>query len=372
MVALDIRGPDPFYGANQEKGVPSAVTSSLNYSVKIDAPYLLFLGDVATDIYAKTAQGLAHWCPEKCLGQLRTIESAADIGVPDMSIPEAAAAGARTLIVGVAPVGGRIKDSWLGVFREALEAGMDIAAGLHSRLNDVTELKTLADQLGRRLIDVRVPPVDLPVGSGVKRPGLRLMTVGTDCAIGKKWTALALARAMDARGMDATFRATGQTGIMIAGEGIPIDAVVSDFIAGAAELLSPDAAPDHWDVIEGQGSLFHPGYAAVTLGLIHGSQPDAFVVCHEAGRAEIEGFPGFAIPSVAECIDLTVANGRITNPDIRCVGIAVNTSTLEDGEAGAYLAAVQGQVGLPAVDPLRGGVDAIVDHIIAEFGETAL
>src|SRR6476646_7999989 len=141
-----------------------------------------------------------------------------------------------------------------------------------------------------------MPPSPIPTGTGLKRLGRRLLTVGTDCALGKKYTALALARAFTTRGVAADFRATGQTGILIAGSGVPMDAVVADVEAGAAKLLSPDAAPQHWDVIEGQGSLFHPAYAAVTLGLLHGSQPDMFVVCHQPSRTHVLGYPTFALP----------------------------------------------------------------------------
>src|SRR5262249_26969628 len=149
---------------------------------------------------------------------------------------------------------------------------------------------------GARLVDVRVPPTNLPVGSGRKRTGMRLLTVGTDCAVGKKYSALAITRELQRRGLKGTFWATGATGIMIAGGGLPVDAAVCDFTAGAAEVLSPDNDADHWDVIEGQGSLFHPGYAGVTLGLLHGSQPDAIVVCHEAGRRTHAGCPHYLLP----------------------------------------------------------------------------
>jgi uncharacterized NAD-dependent epimerase/dehydratase family protein len=214
-----------------------------------------------------------------------------------------------------------------------------------------------------------VPPKNLPVGTGVKRSGKRVLTVGTDCAIGKKYSALALDQAMRAAGMHSTFRATGQTGIMIAGQGMPIDAVVADFISGAAECLSPDNEPDHWDVIEGQGSLFHPGYSGVSLGLLHGSQPDAFVVCHDATRTHVSGWEHYTLPSVAECIELHILAGRRTNPAIRCVGISVNTSGLPPPERAAWLARLAAETGLPCVDPLIEGCGAIVDFIQAQTWE---
>jgi len=248
-----------------------------------------------------------------------------------------------------------IGDRWVPLLIEALEAGLDIVSGLHARLADVLPLAAAAARCGRRLIDVRVPPPNIPVATGRKRPGKRLLTVGTDCALGKKYSALAITRAFAARGRAVDFRATGQTGILIAGGGMPMDAVVADFEAGAAELLTPDAAPDHWDVIEGQGSLSHPGYAGVALGLLHGSQPDVFVVCHDPGRERVLGYPDYPLPSVAETIDLNVRLGRRTNPTIRCAGICLNTSQLDHRAAHDLLARESARFGLPAADPMRPG-----------------
>lgn len=217
------------------------------------------------------------------------------------------------------------------------------------------EVHEAAIRLNRRLIDVRRPPAGIPVATGRKRTGMRLLTVGTDCALGKKYTALALARAFAVRGVAVDFRATGQTGIIIAGQGIPIDAVVADFAAGAAEILSPDAAEDHWDVIEGQGSLSHPSYAGVSLALLHGSQPDVIVVCHKPGRKSLVGHPEYALPGIEETIDLTLRLGRRTNPAIRCAGISMNTAHLESGSAEDLLAKEGKPLGIPAADPMRGG-----------------
>jgi uncharacterized NAD-dependent epimerase/dehydratase family protein len=237
----------------------------------------------------------------------------------------------------------------------ALEAGLDVVSGMHKRLDSVPELKTAAERLGRRLIDVRQPPAGLPVGTGRKRSGRRLLTVGTDCALGKKYTALALEGAFRRRGLDADFRATGQTGIMIAGSGLPIDAVVADFIAGAAEVLSPDAAPEHWDVIEGQGSLFHPAYAGVSLGLLHGSQPDVLVLCHEPGRTHLLGYPDFPTPSLPDAIALHLRMGALTNPNVRCAGASFNTASMSPADADSLLNQASRELGLPVADPIRGG-----------------
>ena len=280
-----------------------------------------------------------------------------------MTPAEAAAAGASTLIWGVAGVGGLIPKHWVPALFDAVEAGLDICAGTHSSLTVIEGLAEAASKAGVRLIDIRKPPPNLPVGTGKKRSGMRLAMIGTDCVVGKKYSALAIAKEMNDRGMKADFRATGQTGIMIAGGGMPIDAVVSDFVSGAAEILSPANDDDHWDVIEGQGSLFHPGYAAVTLGLLHGSQPDAFVVCHEAGRKVIEAFPDYPLPTLQELIELTIANGKLTNPNIRCVGISINTARLSAEARADYLKETGDAHGLPCVDPVATGVGPIVDHI---------
>jgi uncharacterized NAD-dependent epimerase/dehydratase family protein len=332
-------------------------------TLSIQAPYLLFLGSETSAIYAKTAAGLAHWRPELCMGQLRLSPDTVDLGLPDYDVGSAAEQGAKTFIVGTAVVGGAIPDAWIELLVEALHAGLDVAAGVHTRLSSIDRLVEAASQSGRRLIDVRVPPPHIPVGTGVKRSGKRLLTVGTDCALGKKYTALALEREMKARGFSVDFRATGQTGIMIAGSGIPIDAVVADFVSGAAEMVSPANDADHWDVIEGQGSVFHPGYSAVSVGLLVGSQPDAFVACTEAGRTHIKGWPSFALPSIEQVIERTLDIGRQVNPDIRCMGISVNTSMLDEIARAEYLGDLSAAFGLPAVDPIALGVGPIVDFL---------
>ncbi|HET6593021.1 MAG TPA: DUF1611 domain-containing protein [Xanthomonadales bacterium] len=331
--------------------------------VELKPPYLVLIGAEDDPTYAKTGLGIARWRPDRVAGQMRFPGCSVDLGVPDMTIDEAVAGGVGSLVIGVAPVGGVIPDSWWAAIEEAARAGLDVVCGLHVKLNDNPALVAAARASGARLVDVRVPPKKLPVGTGVKRTGKRVLTVGTDCAIGKKYTALALDQAMREAGMDSTFRATGQTGIMIAGEGMPIDAVVADFISGAAEVLSPDNDAAHWDVIEGQGSLFHPGYSGVSLGLLHGSQPDAFVVCHDATRTRVSGWEHFPLPSIAECIELHVMAGRRTNPGIRCVGVSVNTSGLPAAEGPGWLAKLSAGIGLPCVDPLVDGCGAIVEHI---------
>jgi D-glutamate N-acetyltransferase len=323
--------------------------------IELRPPYLLFVGDMRDRTYAKTALGIVHWCPGQVAGQLRLARDAVDLGVPDMDVAAAVQAGAGSLVIGVATVGGVIPDAWWDVIVTAARTGLDIVSGLHGRLADNPHLVVTANASGARLIDVRVPPQGLPVGTGRKRSGKRVLMVGTDCAVGKKYSALALNDALQTLGVKSTFRATGQTGIMIAGEGIPIDAVVADFVAGAAEVLSPDNDEDHWDVIEGQGSLFHPGYAGVSLALLHGSQPDAIVVCHDASRTAVAGWPDYALPGVAECMDLNLRLGRRTNSEIRCAGVSVNTSGLSEEDRAAYLDKLATEVALPCVDPVIHG-----------------
>jgi uncharacterized NAD-dependent epimerase/dehydratase family protein len=321
----------------------------------LPAPYLLFLGDTVEAGFAKTAFGLRDWAGDRCIGEYALPAAQVSTGLPRLTPAEAAARGAKAVVIGVANQGGVIPPAWLPALVEALEAGLDIVAGMHARLADIPVLRDTAARLGRSLIDLRVPPPSLPIASGHKRSGRRLLTVGTDCALGKKYTALAVARGLAARGVDATFRASGQTGIMIAGSGIAIDAVVADFAAGAAELLSPDAAPDHLDVIEGQGSLFHPAYAPVSLALLHGSQPDLFVVCHQPGRTAILGHAHYPVPSIEQVIEQTVMAGKLTNPAIRCAGISLNTGGMTGEEADAVVAETTLRLGLPAADPIRGG-----------------
>lgn len=334
--------------------------------MQIDPPYLLFLGDVKDQLAAKTAHGIADWRREWCLGQMRLPGCGADLKIKDMTIDKARAAGVRTMIVGVANAGGMLPVHWSGAIVAAIEAGMDVASGLHMKLGDNPVIAEAAARHGRKLFDVRHSTIRFNTGKGTKRSGLRLLTVGTDCSAGKKYTALAIEREMRSRGFEADFRATGQTGVFISGRGVAIDAVVADFISGAVEWLTPQAEPTHWDIVEGQGSLFHPSFAGVTLGLLHGAQPDAFVVCHEPTRTHMRGVQ-HPLPTIQQVIDLTIACGKLTNTGIRCVGLSINTQALAEQAALDYLAQVSAQHHVPASDPVRFGVGAIVDRIHAQF-----
>jgi len=329
----------------------------------MDHPYLMFLGDAPDQLAAKTAQGIVDWRPDWCVGQLRLDGCQADLGIPDLTLAEARDKGARTLIAGVANAGGFLPDTWIDTLRGALEHGMDIASGLHMKLSDIPEVADLAGRLGRTLYDVRHPTRTFSTGTGKPRTGKRLLTVGTDCSVGKMYTSLAIEKELKARGIDADFRATGQTGIFIAGGGVSVDAVVADFISGAVEWLSPENSADHWDVIEGQGSLFHPAFAGVSLGLLHGAQADALVMCHEPTRTHMRGLPHQPLPDINACIEANLAAAHLTNPDARCIGVAVNTKALSATDRASYLQGLEKTVNLPCVDPVATGVGRLVDAL---------
>jgi uncharacterized NAD-dependent epimerase/dehydratase family protein len=324
-------------------------------SIDLPHPYLLFLGDAENASFAKTAFGLRDWAPERCMGECALAAATVTTGLPRFTPAAAYAHGARALVIGIANFGGFVAPNWKPMLLEALEAGLDIISGMHGRLAQHSDLDSAANRLGRRLIDVRIPPANIPLATGRKRSGKRLLTVGTDCALGKKYTALTLARAFKRLGIAADFRATGQTGILISGSGIPIDAVVVDFVAGAAEMLSPSASDSHWDIVEGQGSIFHPSYAGVSLGLLHGTQPDVIVVCHEEGRTRVSGLEDFATPGLEEAIDLHLRLARRTNPNVRCAGVSLNTSHLSESDARGVLREYALRLRLPVADPIRAG-----------------
>lgn len=333
--------------------------------VSLPAPFLLFLGDARRLTDVKTAAGVAQWRRPDCVGEWALPEGTASVGLPAMSPQAAAAAGARALLVGVAPLGGRLPAAWIPALQSAAAAGLHLVSGLHDRLTAYPALRDAAASHRVELIDLRVPPKDLPVGSGSRRSGRRLLTIGSDCAVGKKYTALAFTRALQAAGADASFCATGQTGIMIAERGVPLDAVPADFLSGAIEALSPAAAPDHWDVIEGQGSLHHPAYAGVSLGLLHGAQADGLVLCHEAGRTHLEDLPGYPLPPLRDLAEQALSHARLTNQQARLVALSLNTSALSPDAAQALKAEMSEALSVPAVDPLRDDLAPIARTLLA-------
>jgi len=331
----------------------------------ISTPYLLFLGDAPDQLAAKVAQGIRDWRPDHAVGQFRLPDCGADLGIADMTLEQARAAGAKTLVIGVANRGGVISAAWKAVLVKALEMGFDIASGLHNLLRDEPELIAAAQTHGGTLHDVRVPTVAYPIATGRKRSGKRCLAVGTDCSVGKMYTALAMDAELKARGMKSSFRATGQTGILITGSGVPLDAVIADFMAGAVEYLSPDNEADHWDMIEGQGSLFHVSYSGVTMALIHGGQPDALILCHEPTRTHMRGLPDFQPPTLAQLRDTALVLARVANPACQVVGISVNTQHMGADQADNYLAGLEAEMGLPSVDPFRHGAARLVDALAA-------
>jgi uncharacterized NAD-dependent epimerase/dehydratase family protein len=331
----------------------------------IPTPYLLFLGDAHDGLAAKVAQGIKDWRPEFALGQYRMRGCRADLKLPDMDLAAAHRAGARTMVIGVANRGGVISDAWKDVLHTALEQGFDLASGLHNLLRDEADLVATAKAHGRNLFDVRVPQVDYPIANGKKRSGKRLLAIGTDCSCGKMYTTLALDAEMRRRGKKSDFRATGQTGILITGDGVPLDAVIADFMAGAVEYLTPDNDDDHWDMIEGQGSLYHISYSGVTLALVHGGQPDALVVCHEPTRTHMRGLPHFGLPTLEQVRDLGLETARLGNPKCKVVGYSINTQNLPEDQAQQYLSDVEKRLGLPATDPFRYGARKLADALDA-------
>ncbi|WP_068094719.1 N-acetyltransferase DgcN [Novosphingobium rosa] len=328
------------------------------------SPYLLYIGHSRDEIGIKTSRGLAAFRPRDCTGEFRHDDCPLTLNLPRQSFAQSVAAGARTLVLGVANAGGRMGEDLVADALAAMDAGLDIASGLHQRLKDVPELVEAARRLGRSLHDVRDPHPDIPVGNGRKRAGKRLLTVGTDCSVGKMYTTLCLAKGLRARGVAADFRATGQTGILIAGSGVPLDAVVADFISGAIEQISPERHDGGWDLIEGQGSLFHPSFAGVSTGLLHGAQPDALVLCHDPARQHMRGLPHYGLPALEECLEANLRTARLTNPQVRAVGIALNTSAMEPEAARRLCAQTETRMGLPCCDPYAMGVEGMLDQLL--------
>lgn len=327
----------------------------------IPAPFLLYLGHSTDPVGIKTSRGLATFRRADCVGEFRHDDCPLTLGLPRLTMAEAAARGAKTLVLGIAHAGGAMVPALIEDAHAALAAGLNVASGLHHRLRDVPSLAALAGARGLRLVDVRDPPTGLQVGTGAFRRGRRLLTVGTDCSVGKMYAAIALTEGLKARGARAEFRATGQTGILIAGEGVPVDAVVADFISGAIEALAPARDDGGWDVIEGQGSLFHPSFAGVSTGLLHGAQPEAIVLCHDPARTEMRGLPGRPLPTLSECLTMTLQVARLTSPQVYAAGLCLNTASLDESDARAACRRAEDALGLPATDPHRFGVDPILD-----------
>ncbi|WP_298258818.1 N-acetyltransferase DgcN [uncultured Litoreibacter sp.] len=331
----------------------------------IQTPYLLFLGDAPDALSAKVAQGIKDWRPDNAVGQFRMEGCGTTVGLSDMTLQEGLEAGAKTLVIGVANRGGVISEAWKTVLVEALEMGYDIASGLHNLLRDEDEIQRAAKVHGATLHDVRIPSVAYPIANGIKRTGKRCLAVGTDCSVGKMYTGLCIDAEMTKRGMKSTFRPTGQTGILITGGGVPLDAVIADFMAGAVEYLTPDNDADHWDHIEGQGSLYHVSYSGVTMALIHGGQPDALILCHEPTRAHMRGLPTYQQPELETLRDTALSMAKVANPACVVAGVSINTQHMSEDDARAYIKDVEDRMGLPTTDPFRFGAERLVDALEA-------
>jgi len=319
--------------------------------------------------YGKTARGVIRYAPDPSVVVVDSTRPGQTLdGIPVVAtVAEALAFEPTTALVGVATQGGRFPPAWRELLKTCIEAGLDIENGLHEFLVDDPELAALAQRHGVELRDLRRPPtgLDVPTGENLRISAKVALTVGSDCAIGKKTVALELDLEARRRGLRSVFVPTGQTGIAIAGWGIAVDAVVSDFLAGAAERLVVEGHKRGGELllVEGQGSLSHPAYSGVTLGLVHGSAPHAFVLCHRAGATRIEGYPDHPLPSLRELVELHEAIALPLRP-ARVACIALNTAHLDEAEARNAIASAQAQTGLPADDPVRFGAGPLVDAVL--------
>jgi uncharacterized NAD-dependent epimerase/dehydratase family protein len=331
--------------------------------------YLALAEGYSDDVhYGKTTYGVVHYAPDPVVAVLDSTRAGETLeGIPIVgTVADALAYEPTVALVGVAVAGGRLPPVWRGILRDAIEAGLDVEAGMHEFLADDPELAALAREHGVELRDYRRPPADLSVASGANLALAAevVLTVGSDCAVGKKTVAVELDRAARQRGLRSVFVPTGQTGIMIAGWGIAVDAVVSDFLAGAGERLVVEGA-ERGDLlfVEGQGSITHPQFSGVTLGLYHGSAPHALVLVHRAGDTELEGVPGHPIPPLTELVELYERLALPLRP-ATVAAIALNTAALSEEDARAAVAAVEAETGLPADDPVRFGPDRLLDAVL--------
>jgi uncharacterized NAD-dependent epimerase/dehydratase family protein len=331
--------------------------------------YLVLAEGRSTDPHhGKTMRGVVRYRPHPVVAILDSEHPGESYeGVPIVpTVAESLSYEPTTALVGVAVAGGRLGPEWRGILRDAIKAGLDIEAGMHEFLADDPEFSELACRHGVELRDVRRPPPDLsvPTGDNLRHGARVVLTVGSDCAIGKKTVALELDREARSRGLQSVFVPTGQTGIMLAGWGIAVDAVVADFLAGAAERLVVEGALRGdllW--VEGQGSVVHPQFSGVTLGLYHGSAPHVLVLCHATGATEIEGCPGHPIPPLSELVGLHERLALPARP-ATVAAVALNTSAVDEREARRALDAAATQTGLVADDPVRFGATRLVDAVL--------
>ncbi len=323
--------------------------------------------------YGKTMRGVVRYRGEDVVAILDSERAGASHeGIPVVgTVEEALGFSPQVALVGVATQGGRFPPTWRVLLRQCIDHGISIENGLHQFLRDDEELAPIATRTGAELRDLRRPPddLDVPTGRNLELPATTVLTVGSDCAIGKMTVSLELDRAARGQGLRSQFVPTGQTGIAIAGWGIAVDAVVADFIAGAAEQLVVEGHERGGELlmVEGQGSLSHPAYSGVTLGLIHGSAPHVFVLCHKADAFEVDGYPGHPLLSLSDLVEL---HERIALPlrKARVACVAVNTAALDDTAAAEAIAAAAVETGLPADDPVRNGADRLLAAVTGAVG----
>ena len=335
-----------------------------------DKRYLILAEGKSGDAhYGKTMRGVVAYSPHPTVAIVdsgRAGETYEEIPIV-ASVDEGLAFEPDTALVGVATQGGRFPPAWRELLKESIAAGLDVENGLHEFLSDDPDMAELASKHGVELRDLRKPPpgLSVPTGENLRVQAKIVLTVGSDCAIGKKTVAIELDRAARARGLKSAFVPTGQTGIAIAGWGIAVDAVVADFLAGAAEWLVVEGARRGGEVlfVEGQGALVHPAYSGVTMGLLHGSAPHALVLCHWAGAEVVEGYPDHPLPPLAELVELHERASLRLRP-ATVAGIALNTHGLSDEDARAAAAAARAETGLPADDPVRFGGDLLLDAVL--------
>jgi uncharacterized NAD-dependent epimerase/dehydratase family protein len=322
--------------------------------------------------HGKTMRGIVRYGPDPVVAILDSARAGEEYeGIPIVgTVDDALRYEPTVAVVGVAPTGGRFPPAWRDVLKACIASGLDVESGLHERISEDAELVELARHHDVVLRDLRKPPegLNVPTGANLEVPAKIVLTVGSDCAIGKKTVAVELDLEARARGLPSVFVPTGQTGIAIAGWGIAVDAVVSDFLAGAAERLVVEGARRGGELlfVEGQGSLLHPMYSGVTLGLMHGAAPHAFVLCHIAGATEIDGCPGHPIPALPELVELHERISLRRRP-ARVVCIALNTAHLDDAGARRAIAAASEETGLPADDPVRFGSRFLLDAVLARL-----
>ncbi len=334
---------------------------------------MILLVDGYRDIRtAKTAICLLRYCPNEVVAVLdremagKTCQEVFGLGgnIPIIATVREAPPGANMLTIGIAPPGGKLPDSWRSTILEALEAGMHVMSGLHDFLSEDREFSAVAQRRRVQLIDVRKNDErDVACRRGIRHQCLRIHTVANDCSSGKMVTAVEVTRGLQRQGVDAKFVATGQTGIMVEGDGCPVDRVICDFLNGAAEKLVLRNQHHEVLVIEGQGSLYDPRYSAVTLGLLHGCMPDGLIVCYEMGRTHIRGMPEFPLPPLQELIDYYERTANIMHP-CRVIGVAVNGHCYSDAEVSEECARVEKEFGLPACDVIRHGPDKLVAAVL--------